>query len=415
LKDTPIIKSFDVHKIRADFPTLHQQIHGKPLVYFDNAATSQKPKVVIEKLQEYYQETNSNVHRGIHFLSQKATDEYEITRHKVQALLNAKHLHEVIYTSGTTAGINLVAHSFGQKFVGEGDEIIVSEMEHHSNIVPWQLICELKGATLKVIPVNEAGELDMEAYKHLLSDRTKLVGIVHTSNSLGTINPVKEIIQLAHQYGAAVLVDGAQALPHAPVDVQELDCDFFVFSGHKIFGPTGTGILYGKEKWLNAMPPYMGGGDMIKVVRFDKTTYSDLPHKFEAGTPNIAGIVGLAAGIDYVNSIGYDHIGQQEAKLLAYGTQALESIPGVRIIGTAKHKTSVISFLIDDIHPYDAGTILDRLGIAIRTGHHCTQPLMAKFGLPGTMRASFAFYNTTEEIDQLVAGIYRVKKMFGKA
>jgi len=415
LKDTPIIKSFDVHKIRADFPTLHQQIHGKPLVYFDNAATSQKPKVVIEKLQEYYQETNSNVHRGIHFLSQKATDEYEITRHKVQALLNAKHLHEVIYTSGTTAGINLVAHSFGQKFVGEGDEIIVSEMEHHSNIVPWQLICELKGATLKVIPVNEAGELDMEAYKHLLSDRTKLVGIVHTSNSLGTINPVKEIIQLAHQYGAAVLVDGAQALPHAPVDVQELDCDFFVFSGHKIFGPTGTGILYGKEKWLNAMPPYMGGGDMIKVVRFDKTTYSDLPHKFEAGTPNIAGIVGLDAGIDYVNSIGYDHIGQQEAKLLAYGTQALESIPGVRIIGTAKHKTSVISFLIDDIHPYDAGTILDRLGIAIRTGHHCTQPLMAKFGLPGTMRASFAFYNTTEEIDQLVAGIYRVKKMFGKA
>lgn len=371
--------------------------------------------MVIEKLQEYYQETNSNVHRGIHFLSQKATDEYEITRHKVQALLNAKHLHEVIYTSGTTAGINLVAHSFGQKFVGEGDEIIVSEMEHHSNIVPWQLICELKGATLKVIPVNEAGELDMEAYKHLLSDRTKLVGIVHTSNSLGTINPVKEIIQLAHQYGAAVLVDGAQALPHAPVDVQELDCDFFVFSGHKIFGPTGTGILYGKEKWLNAMPPYMGGGDMIKVVRFDKTTYSDLPHKFEAGTPNIAGIVGLAAGIDYVNSIGYDHIGQQEAKLLAYGTQALESIPGVRIIGTAKHKTSVISFLIDDIHPYDAGTILDRLGIAIRTGHHCTQPLMAKFGLPGTMRASFAFYNTTEEIDQLVAGIYRVKKMFGKA
>ncbi|WNJ19551.1 cysteine desulfurase [Pontibacter sp. G13] len=410
---TQTLPGFDLAKVRADFPTLHQEVNGKPLVYFDNAATSQKPQLVIDRLDQYYARENSNVHRGVHTLSQQATDAYEHTRSLVQQMINAQHQHEIIYTKGTTEGINLIAFSFGQKYIKEGDEIIISTMEHHSNIVPWQLLCERTGAKLKVVPIFESGELDFEAYKNMLSEKTKLVSMVYISNSLGTINPMPEIIKLAHERDIPVLVDAAQVVPHMAVDVQELDADFMVFSGHKMFGPTGTGILYGKEKWLNDLPPWMGGGDMIKVVRFDHTTYSDLPHKFEAGTPNIAGAIGLGAGIEYINSIGYDAISAWEHELLAYGTEQLGTIPDIRFVGTAKEKASVISFLIGDIHPYDAGTILDQLGIAIRTGHHCTQPLMHHLQIPGTMRASFAFYNTKEEIDRLVEGIHRVKKMFG--
>jgi cysteine desulfurase/selenocysteine lyase len=403
----------DVARIRKDFPALQLQVHGKPLVYLDNAATSQKPQVVIDRLSEYYQQQNANVHRGVHFLSQTATDHYEGTRKKVQALLNAEHEHEIIYTRGTTEGINLVANSFGEKYVKEGDEIIISEMEHHSNIVPWQMLCERKAAQLKVIPMDDSGTLDMEAYEKLLTERTRLVSVVHISNSLGTINPVKKIIELAHERGAAVLVDGAQATPHGPVDVRDLDADFYVFSGHKVFGPTGIGILYGKEKWLEAMPPYMGGGDMIELVRFDKTTYSGLPHKFEAGTPNIADTIALGTALDYLQGLGYEEIARQEDELLAYGTEVLSQVEGLKIIGTAENKASVISFLMDGIHPYDAGTILDKLGIAIRTGHHCTQPVMQHYKIPGTMRASFAFYNTREEIDSLKEGLEQVKMMFG--
>jgi cysteine desulfurase/selenocysteine lyase len=403
----------DVARIRKDFPALQLQVHGKPLIYLDNAATSQKPQVVIDRLSEYYQQQNANVHRGVHFLSQTATDHYEGTRKKVQALLNAEHEHEIIYTRGTTEGINLVANSFGDKYVKEGDEIIISEMEHHSNIVPWQMLCERKAAQLKVIPMDDSGTLDMEAYEKLLTERTRLVSVVHISNSLGTINPVKKIIELAHERGAAVLVDGAQATPHGPVDVRDLDADFYVFSGHKVFGPTGIGILYGKEKWLEAMPPYMGGGDMIELVRFDKTTYSGLPHKFEAGTPNIADTIALGTALDYLQGLGYEEIARQEDELLAYGTEVLSQVEGLKIIGTAENKASVISFLMDGIHPYDAGTILDKLGIAIRTGHHCTQPVMQHYKIPGTMRASFAFYNTREEIDSLKEGLEQVKMMFG--
>lgn len=404
---------FDVKSIRQDFPALNQTIYGdKPLIYLDNAATSQKPQQVIDRLVTYYQQENANVHRGVHYLSQTATDHYEGTRKKVKNWIHAAHEHEVIYTSGTTGGINLVAYSFGEKYVQAGDEIIISAMEHHSNIVPWQLLCERKGATLRVIPMDETGTLDMEAYKKLLNNKTKLVAIVHVSNSLGTINPVKEIIQYAHDAGAAVLVDGAQATPHAQVDVQDLDADFYVFSGHKIFGPTGFGILYGKEKWLEAMPPFLGGGDMIETVRFDKSTFAGLPHKFEAGTPNIADAIAMGTAIDYLQGIGFEAIEAYEQELLAYGTEQLSQIEGLRIIGTAEHKASVISFLLGDIHPYDAGTILDRLGIAIRTGHHCTQPVMQYFNIPGTMRASFAFYNTKEEIDRLAEGLYAVQKMF---
>ncbi|MFK7921190.1 MAG: cysteine desulfurase [Bacteroidia bacterium] len=405
--------TLDLQKIRADFPTLHQTVHGKPLVYFDNAATSQKPTVVLERLDKYYRQENANVHRGVHLLSQIATDEYEAVREQVRALINATHTHEIIYTSGTTEGINLIAHSFGLKYIKEGDEIIISHMEHHSNIVPWQMLCENVGAILKVIPVSDEGELDMEAYQDLLSERTKLVSVVHTSNSLGTINPVKEIIQLAHDRDIPVMLDGAQAVPHQAVDVMDLDCDFMVFSGHKMLGPTGVGFLYAKEKWLEAMPPYKGGGDMIKTVSFEKTTFADLPHKFEAGTPNIAGVIAMGAGISYMNALGYEAIAAQEADLLAYGTARLGEIDQMRFIGTAKHKASVISFLVGDIHPYDAGTLLDQLGIAIRTGHHCTQPLWQRFNIPGTARASFAFYNTREEIDQLVVALKRVQSMFG--
>lgn len=403
-----------IEKIRQDFPVLSREVYGKPLVYFDNAATGQKPQVVLDRLQEYYAQENSNVHRGVHHLSQIATDAYEGTREKVRNLINAAHTHEIIYTSGTTAGINLLAQSLGMSYFKKGDEIIISAMEHHSNIVPWQMLCERLGTVLKVIPVNDKGELDLEAYQGLLSEKTALVSIVHTSNSLGTINPVSEMIQMAHAVEARVLVDAAQLVPHAQVDVQALDIDYLVFSGHKLFGPTGTGILYGKEKWLDSMPPVMGGGDMIKTVRFEKTTYNDLPHKFEAGTPHIAGFVGLGAAIDYVQEIGYDWIGQHEQDLLEYGTEQLRThFPQVRIVGEAAQKASVISFLLGDIHPYDAGTILDRLGIAIRTGHHCTQPIMHQYGIPGTMRASFAFYNTREEIDQMIQALKKVESMFG--
>ncbi|MDW3647499.1 MAG: cysteine desulfurase [Bacteroidia bacterium] len=403
----------DISSIRKDFPTLSQKVYGKELVYFDNAATSQKPQVVIDRLSTYYNEENSNVHRGVHKLSQLATDAYEEVRKKVQQLIHAKKDYEVIFTRGTTEGINLIASSFGRKYIQEGDEIIISAMEHHSNIVPWQMLCEEKGAVLKVIPISEAGELDMEAYQKLLSDRTKLVSVVYISNSLGSINPVKDIITQAHERDIPVLLDAAQVVPHDSLDVQELDCDFLVFSSHKMFGPTGIGILYGKEKWLEEMPPYMGGGDMIDLVSFDKTTYAGLPHKFEAGTPNIADTIALGAAIDYIHKIGYKNIAAYEKELLDYGTKKLSEIEGIRFIGTAKHKASLISFLIGDIHPYDAGTILDRLGIAVRTGHHCTQPIMSFMDIPGTVRASFAFYNTFEEIDRLVEGIHQVKKMFG--
>jgi len=408
------VPTLDVESVRKDFPVLNQSIYnGKPLVYLDNAATSQKPQQVMDRLLAYYQHENANVHRGVHYLSQTATDHYEGTRAKIKQLIHAEHEHEIIYTSGTTNGINLVAYSSGEKYVEEGDEIIISAMEHHSNIVPWQQLCERKGAILKVIPMDKTGTLDIEAYSKLLSEKTAIVALVHVSNSLGTINPVKKMIRMAHDAGAPVLLDGAQATPHAKVDVQDLDVDFYVFSGHKVFGPTGFGVLYGKEKWLESMPPFLGGGDMIETVRFDKTTYAGLPHKFEAGTPNIADAIAMGAAIDYVEKIGFDAIGAYEQELLNYGVEKLSEIEGIRFIGTAENKASVISFLLGDIHPYDAGTILDRLGIAVRTGHHCTQPVMQFFDIPGTMRASFAFYNTKEEIDALAKGLIEVQKMFG--
>ena len=403
----------DIASIRKDFPALNQEIYGgKQLVYLDSAATSQKPQVVMDRLMQYYQMENANVHRGVHYLSQLATDHYEGTRTKIQQLINAKHQHEIIYTSGTTGGINLVAFSFGEKYIQAGDEIIISAMEHHSNIVPWQLLCERKGATLKVIPMDDTGTLDLEAYGNLLNKKTKLVAVVHISNSLGTINPIKKMVQMAHELDIPVLVDGAQAMPHSSVDVQDLDVDFYAFSGHKMFGPTGFGCLYGKEKWLEAMPPFLGGGDMIETVSFEKSTYAALPHKFEAGTPNIADAIAMGAAIDYIQNIGFEAIEAYEQELLVYAQQRLSEIEGIRFYGTSDHKASVISFLIGDIHPYDAGTILDRLGIAIRTGHHCTQTVMRHFQIPGTMRASFAFYNTKEEIDILVDGLQEVKKMF---
>ena len=402
---------FDINKIRNDFPLLHQNMRGKPIVFLDSAASSQKPTQVIEALDDYYQTTHANVHRGVYELSQKATDAFERGRHLVQAFINAPTDKEIIFVRGTTEGINLVASSYGRKFLKAGDEVIVSGMEHHSNIVPWQLACEAAEATLKVIPVNDAGELDMEAYKSLLSEKTKIVSVVHVSNTLGTINPVEEIIRLAHEKDIPVLLDGAQAIPHMKVDVQALDVDFYTFSGHKMFGPTGIGVLYGKEKWLNAMPPYQGGGEMIETVTFEKTTYNELPHKFEAGTPDISGVIGLGAAIEYINEIGHEAIQEHEEMLLKYGTEKLSEIEGIRLIGTAEDKASVISFLIDDLHPYDVGTILDQQGIAVRTGHHCTQPLMDTYGIPGTVRASFAFYNSVEDIDQLVEGVKRAVKM----
>ncbi len=400
----------DIHKIRAEFPILSQTINGKPLVYFDNGATSQKPQVVIDAIAKYYEEINANIHRGVHTLSQMATDAYELSRKKIQSHINAKHAHEVIFTSGTTQSINTIAYCF-TSILKEGDEVLVSALEHHSNIVPWQMLCERSGALLKVIPINESGELIQSKYEKLLSSKTKIVAVNHISNALGTINPIAEMIQKAHAVGAAIVIDGAQAVPHLKPDVQALDCDFYVFSGHKMCGPTGTGILYGKESWLNKLPPFQGGGEMIATVTFEKTTYAELPHKFEAGTPNIEGGIALGAAIDYLNTIGFENIAKYELELLEYGTQKLLEIEGLKIFGTSKQKTSVISFNIEGIHPYDIGTIIDKKGIAVRTGHHCAQPIMDFYKIPGTIRASFAFYNTKEEIDTMVDAIKKAKAM----
>jgi cysteine desulfurase/selenocysteine lyase len=400
----------DIQKIRADFPILSQKVNGKPLVYFDNGATSQKPQVVIEAISKYYNEINANIHRGVHTLSQLATDAYEVSRGTIQSHINAKLACEVIFTSGTTHAINAVANGFAS-FLKAGDEVLVSALEHHSNIVPWQMLCEKTAATLRVIPMNEKGELILSEYEKLLSNKTKIVTVNHISNALGTINPIKYMIDKAHEVGAAILIDGAQAVPHLKPDVQALDCDFYVFSGHKICGPTGIGILYGKEAWLHKLPPYQGGGEMIATVSFEKTTYADLPHKFEAGTPNIeAGIV-LGTAIDYLNEIGFDNIAKYEHELLEYATEKLLQIEGLKIFGTAEAKTSVISFNIGNIHPYDIGTIIDKLGIAVRTGHHCAQPIMDFYKIPGTIRASFAFYNTKEEIDIMIAALEKAQMM----
>ncbi|MEQ3662101.1 MAG: cysteine desulfurase/selenocysteine lyase [Flavobacterium sp.] len=401
---------FDVQKIRADFPILSQKVNGKPLVYFDNGATAQKPQVVIDAISKYYSEINANIHRGVHTLSQLATDAYEASRNTIQAHINAKHNHEIIFTSGTTFGINLVANGFAS-LLKEGDEVMVSALEHHSNIVPWQFLCEKTGAKLVVIPMNDEGELVMSDFNKLLSYKTKIVAVNHISNALGTVNPVEYIIEKAHGVGAAVLLDGAQATPHLRPDVQALDCDFYVFSGHKICGPTGVGILYGKEAWLNKLPPFLGGGEMIKEVTFEKTTYAELPHKFEAGTPNIAAGIVLGTAIDYMNAIGFDAIAKYEKELLDYGTKRLLEIEGLRIYGSSKNKASVISFNIEGIHPYDIGTIIDKLGIAVRTGHHCAQPIMSYYNIPGTIRASFAFYNTKEEIDIFVEAVKKAQMM----
>ena len=402
--------SFDIQKIRSDFPILSQQINGKPLVYFDNGATAQKPQIVIDAETKYYQEINANIHRGVHHLSQVATDAYEKSRETIQNHINAKHSHEVLFTSGTTFGINLVANGFAQ-MLQPGDEVIVSHLEHHSNIVPWQFACERSGAVLKVIPMLADGSLDTDAYLNLLNERTKVVAVNHISNALGTINPIEWMIEKAHECNAAVLIDGAQATPHLKPDVQKLDCDFYVFSGHKVCGPTGTGILYGKEKWLNLLPPYQGGGEMIKEVTFEKTTYACLPHKFEAGTPNIAGGIVLGVAIDYLNKIGFDNIAAYEHELLNYATEELSKLEGIEFYGTAKEKTSVISFNFKGLHPYDVGAIIDKMGIAVRTGHHCAQPIMKFYNIPGTIRASFAFYNTKEEIDAMIGALKKAQMM----
>ncbi len=402
--------TFNIHDIRKDFPILQRQVNGKPLVYFDNAATSQTPRQVIDVIVDYYTNYNANIHRGVHTLSQEATDKYEQARQTIQRHFNAKYVHEVIFTSGTTHSINLVANGFSA-LLEKGDEIIVSALEHHSNIVPWQMLCERTGAILKVIPMNQHGELEMDAYDALLSESTKLVFVNHISNALGTINPIKHIIDNAHQIGAAVLIDGAQACPHIKPDLQDLNVDFYVASAHKICGPTGVGILYGKEEWLNKLPPYQGGGEMIAEVTFEKTTYAGLPHKFEAGTPNICGGIAFGAALNYMNAIGFEAIADYENELLDYGTEKLSEIEGLKIYGTSKNKTSVISFNLEGIHPYDVGSILDKLGIAVRTGHHCAQPIMNYFNIPGTVRASFAFYNTKTEIDTLVEGVRKAKMM----
>ena len=404
--------AFNVERIRGDFPVLHQTVNGKPLIYLDNAASSQVPQVVIDRGSTYLEQEHSNIHRGVHYLSQKATTAYEGARETVKRFINAREARECIFVRGATEGINLVMYGYGRKFIGEGDEIIISAMEHHANIVPWQMLCEEKGARLRVIPMNDAGELLLDEYDALLNERTKLVGVVHVSNALGTINPVKQMIAQAHKYGVPVLVDGAQATPHMPVDMQDLDCDFYVFSGHKMYAPTGSGIIYGKAELLEKMNPFQGGGDMIKTVTFEKTTYADLPNKLEAGTPAIASQIGLGAAIDYLNTIGREQAAAHEAELLRYATERISAIEGVRIIGTAKNKASVLSFVIDDIHPHDIGTILDQEGIAVRAGHHCAQPVMQRFKVPATARASFAFYNTKEEIDVLARTIERVIEIF---
>jgi len=408
----PSLTGFDVEKIREDFPILQQKVHGKRLVYLDNAATSQKPWAVIDAERRFYLDTNSNVHRGVHLLSARATQEYEDARVKVQRLLNAADWREIVWTRGTTEAINLVAATYGRKNVGAGDEILISAMEHHSNIVPWQMLCEEKGARLRVAPITDEGELIFEEYEKLLGPRTRLVAMTHVSNVLGTINPVKRIAAAAHRHNIPVLIDGAQAAPHMKLDVRDLDCDFYAFSSHKVFGPTGIGVLYGKAALLEAMPPYQGGGDMISSVTFEKTLYNTIPYKFEAGTPNIAGAIGLAAAIDYVTRLDLDAAARYEHELLRYATEKISRIPDVRIIGTAKEKTGAISFVLNGIHPHDVGTVLDQEGIAVRTGHHCAQPLMDRFQVPATVRASLAFYNTREEIDALVEGIQKVKEIF---
>ena len=403
---------WDVARIRADFPVLHQTVNGKPLIYLDNSASSQVPQVVIDRGSTYLEQEHSNTHRGVHYLSQKATTAYEGAREKVKRFINARDVRECIFVRGATEGINLVMHGYGRKFIGAGDEIIISAMEHHANIVPWQMLCEEKGARLRVIPMNDTGELLLDDYDGLLNERTKLVAVMHVSNALGTINPIKEMIAQAHKYGVPVLIDGAQAAPHMPVDVQDLDCDFYVFSGHKMYAPTGSGVVYGKLEILETMNPFQGGGDMIKTVTFEKTTYADPPNRFEAGTPAIASQIGLGAAIDYLNSIGRDAAAVYEAELLRYATERVSAIEGVRIIGTAKNKASVLSFVIDDIHPHDIGTILDQEGIAVRAGHHCAQPVMQRFNVPATARASFSFYNTKEEVDVLARTIERVIEIF---
>jgi cysteine desulfurase/selenocysteine lyase len=400
----------DIQKVRADFPILSQKVNGKPLVYFDNGATSQKPQVVIDAISRYYREYNANIHRGVHTLSQLATDAYEQSRNTIQKHINAKQNYEIIFTSGTTFGINLVANGFAS-LLKTDDEVLVSALEHHSNIVPWQFLCEKTGAKLVVIPMNEKGELILSELDNLLSEKTKIVAVNHISNALGTVNPIEYIIKKAHVVGAAVLIDGAQATPHLRPDVQALDCDFYVFSGHKVCGPTGVGILYGKEEWLRKLPPYQGGGEMIAEVTFEKTTYADLPHKFEAGTPNIEGGIVLGTAIDYMNAIGFDNIATYEHELLLYGTKRLQEIEGLTIYGTSENKASVISFNLEGIHPYDIGTIIDKLGIAARTGHHCAQPIMNFYNIPGTIRASFAFYNTKEEIDIFVEAVIKAQMM----
>jgi cysteine desulfurase / selenocysteine lyase len=405
--------SFDTDKIREDFPILKQLVYGKPLVYLDNAATSQKPSAVIDAMTHYYSTDNSNIHRGVHLLSERATQEYEAVRVKAQRFINAAQAKEIIFTRGTTEAINLVANSYCRANVKAGDEVLITTMEHHSNIVPWQILCEENGARLRVAPINDDGELILEEFEKLLNERTKLVSLAHISNALGTINPIPGIVEIAHHHNVPVMIDGAQAAPHLKLDVQELDCDFYAFSGHKVYGPTGIGVLYGKASLLDAMPPYQGGGDMIASVTFEKTTYNTLPYKFEAGTPNIAGTIGLGAAIDYVNQIGLERIAKYEHELLVYGAEALSQIPGLRLIGTAREKAGVLSFVLEGVHPHDVGTILDREGIAIRTGHHCAMPVMERFGIPATARASLAFYNTEEEIDALVAGIHKVKEVFG--
>ena len=404
---------YDVEKIRNDFPILQTKVHGKQLVYLDNGATSQKPISVIKKAQEYYSSMNSNIHRGVHALSQVSTEAYESARIKIKSFINALGKNEIIFTRGTTESINLVAQSYGRANFQEGDEVIISQMEHHSNIVPWQMICEEKGAKLKVIPINDEGEIIFEEFEKLLTHKTKFISVVYVSNSLGTVNPVKNIIDLAHQNNIPVLLDAAQAVNHFPIDVQELDCDFLAFSGHKIYGPTGIGVLYGKINLLESMPPYQGGGDMIETVTFEKTTYNELPYKFEAGTPNIAGAIGLGEAIDYISRVGLENIALHEKYLLDYATEAVSDIPGLKIIGTAKEKVSVLSFVLDDVHPHDIGTFLDFEGVAIRTGHHCTQPVMDRYNIPATSRASFAMYNTKEEIDILVNGLRKIIEVFG--
>jgi cysteine desulfurase/selenocysteine lyase len=406
-----IFSPADLARIRADFPILETQVRNKPLIYLDNAASTQKPKQVLDAEMRYYTTQYSNIHRGVHYLSQIGTDLYEEVRKKVAHFINAPHEQEIIYTKGTTNGINLIAYSWSAAFLRPGDEVVITGMEHHSNIVPWQMACERHGATLKVIPIQEDGTISMDDARAIIGPKTKMLAIVYVSNALGTVNPVRELTAMAHQFGAHVLLDAAQAIQHMQVDVQELDCDFLVFSGHKLYGPTGTGILYGKTEVLNAMPPYEGGGDMIREVTFEKTIYNDLPFKFEAGTPHIAGCIALGAAIDYVSEIGLENIHAHEDYLLQYATEEIRKIAGIRLYGTAPHKTSVLSFLLEGTHPYDVGVILDNLGIAIRTGHHCAQPVMDRFGIPGTCRASFALYNTEQEIDQFIAGIRRAAKM----